>query len=202
MRKTKRLFSMVLLLLIFFSAFAVAPAEVVAAPMEDIEITFSREDKVVRVEWTEIPDATKYVVCIYQKEECVDYYETESTSYKWYPNILGDFEICVNAYNENIKIGKSKMQEHEVGKVYWDAAVMYGDVDGDYEITVKDATQIQKHLAGLVHLQESHSETDPVQDGEVNIKDATAIQKYVAGLDNYGLTGEYYWFGGSYYEVY
>ena len=202
MRKTKRLFSMVLLLLILFSVFAVAPAEVVAAQMEDIEITFSREDKVVRVEWTEIPDATKYVVCIYQNEECVDYYEIESTSYKWYPNILGDFEICVNAYNENIKIGKSKMQEHAVGKVYWDGAFIYGDVDGDYDITVKDATLIQKHLVGSVNLEESRPEVDAVEDGEITIKDATAIQKYVAGLNNCGRTGEYYWFGGSYYEVY
>ncbi len=69
-----------------------------------------------------------------------------------------------------------------------------GDVDGNYVLNVKDATEIQKHLAGLesaVTSTEINSTlmgmvTDFDCSSEftgVDIKDATAIQKHIAGLE-------------------
>ena len=68
----------------------------------------------------------------------------------------------------------------------------FGDVDFDYEITIKDATAIQKHLAEIEILEKDYTFADENgvryhlsdfdRDGERTIKDATAIQKYIAGL--------------------
>lgn len=64
-----------------------------------------------------------------------------------------------------------------------DGDVKYGDVNGDGNINVLDATEIQKHLAGLVTLTaEQLAVSDTDHDGRVSIKDATQIQKYIAGI--------------------
>lgn len=60
---------------------------------------------------------------------------------------------------------------------------LYGDVDGDNRITVKDATTIQKHVAKLETIPDNRQPlADVIADNNINIKDATAIQKYVAKL--------------------
>lgn len=58
-----------------------------------------------------------------------------------------------------------------------------GDVNSDYTVNVKDATEIQKFCADLVTIDESVkylSDTD--FNGNINVKDATRIQKYVASI--------------------
>jgi hypothetical protein len=58
-----------------------------------------------------------------------------------------------------------------------------GDVDGDGEVTISDATAIQKHLAKLELLDEAAKQrADADSDGEVAIADATEIQKFLAKL--------------------
>ncbi len=58
-----------------------------------------------------------------------------------------------------------------------------GDVDADFEVTVKDATLIQKSLASLAELSEAAAYwADVDNDSQVTVKDATMIQKHVAGL--------------------
>ncbi len=58
---------------------------------------------------------------------------------------------------------------------------IYGDVDGDFEVNVKDATAIQKHLAKFIEIDESIMEfADVNASGDITISDATLIQKYVA----------------------
>ncbi|MBR3988626.1 MAG: starch-binding protein [Clostridia bacterium] len=60
---------------------------------------------------------------------------------------------------------------------------LYGDVDLDGKINVKDATQIQKYAAKLVDLDEvAFVQADVTGDIKVNVKDATAIQKFVAKI--------------------
>lgn len=55
---------------------------------------------------------------------------------------------------------------------------LYGDINGDGQINVTDATAVQKASARLVQLDEVQSKVADVDgNGKVNIQDATAIQK-------------------------
>ena len=61
--------------------------------------------------------------------------------------------------------------------------LIYGDVNGDKLMNVKDATEIQKYLADVVTLSTGRLLcADLNRDNNTNIKDATYIQKYAAGL--------------------
>ncbi len=65
---------------------------------------------------------------------------------------------------------------------------IYGDVDKDSYINIKDATLIQKSIAKLITLEvDAWYFADVDQDEILTIKDATAIQKHIAGLE----TGSY-----------
>lgn len=57
-----------------------------------------------------------------------------------------------------------------------------GDVDGDEEVTIIDATAIQRHLASIPTASYNEKTADADEDGEVTIIDATAIQRYLAQL--------------------
>lgn len=82
--------------------------------------------------------------------------------------------------------------ERKTGKIYayyveytFDATKDYllGDVNGDGQVTVVDATLIQKYIAGLVTLSDTQkAAADVNNDGSVSVIDATLIQKYIAGL--------------------
>ena len=63
-------------------------------------------------------------------------------------------------------------------------ALMFGDVDGDGDITVLDATAIQRRLASLSTEAFNEAAADTDGDGDVTILDATLIQRYLAGLIN------------------
>ena len=58
-----------------------------------------------------------------------------------------------------------------------------GDVDGDGEVTVMDATLVQKYIASLETLTDSQLNVADVNgDGEISVLDATQIQKIVVNL--------------------
>lgn len=58
-----------------------------------------------------------------------------------------------------------------------------GDADGDYELTVLDATHIQRSLAGLCELSKREAfAADTTGKGYVDIMDATYIQRSLAGF--------------------
>ena len=62
-------------------------------------------------------------------------------------------------------------------------STILGDVDGDGEVTIIDATYIQRHLASIpipFVLDEAIADTD--EDGLVSIMDATYIQRWIASL--------------------
>ena len=60
---------------------------------------------------------------------------------------------------------------------------IYGDVDMDGVVTVKDATLIQKGVADITYVTAVQRYlADPAGDG-LNVKDATAIQKYLADYE-------------------
>ena len=69
---------------------------------------------------------------------------------------------------------------------------VYGDVDGDGDVTIDDATLIQKaaiDLIGFTNLQKQLADVNG--DGRVSVLDTTCIQKYVAEFTTgCGKTGE------------
>ena len=67
--------------------------------------------------------------------------------------------------------------------------MLCGDVDGDDEITILDATCIQRKLASIATAKFVEEAADADEDGELSILDATAIQRWLAQLpsnDNIG----------------
>lgn len=73
------------------------------------------------------------------------------------------------------------------------AANIYGDVDLNGKVNVKDATLIQKAIADLATLDELQAALADVNaDGKVNVKDATEIQKWIAELSDNAIIGTDY----------
>ena len=60
--------------------------------------------------------------------------------------------------------------------------IKLGDVDGDGEVTIFDATAIQRWLADLPASQINETAADADEDGEISIFDATAVQRWLADL--------------------
>ncbi len=70
---------------------------------------------------------------------------------------------------------------------------LYGDADGDGDVTVDDATLIQKYLINLAVMPVRDKVICDVNgDGDVSIDDATFIQKYIANIQQDSLTGKVY----------
>ncbi|MBQ4569937.1 MAG: dockerin type I repeat-containing protein [Ruminococcus sp.] len=69
-------------------------------------------------------------------------------------------------------------------------AFLYGDVDLDGVLTVKDATYLQKGLAGLTYITAVQRYMAEPERGDITIKNATAIQKHLAGLEVEAPLGE------------
>ncbi len=70
---------------------------------------------------------------------------------------------------------------------------VYGDVNGDGDITVVDATLVQKHVVQLETLSaDKQILADVDEDNTISVVDATLIQKYVVRLEDWGRTGDVY----------
>ncbi len=63
------------------------------------------------------------------------------------------------------------------------SSFMYGDVNMDSSVNIRDVTAVQKHLALMLKLSDAQLKLADVNlNGTVNIKDASLIQKYIAKL--------------------
>lgn len=70
---------------------------------------------------------------------------------------------------------------------------VYGDVNGDGDITVVDATLVQKHVVQLETLSaDKQILADVNEDNTISVVDATLIQKYIVRLEDWGRTGDVY----------
>lgn len=70
---------------------------------------------------------------------------------------------------------------------------VYGDVNGDGDITVVDATLVQKHVVQLETLSaDKQILADVNGDNTISVVDATLIQKYVVRLEDWGRAGDVY----------
>ena len=60
-----------------------------------------------------------------------------------------------------------------------------GDVNGDGEVNIEDATLVQKYVVGIEDFDKLQLfNSDVNDDGEISVVDATLIQKYIVGLDS------------------
>lgn len=76
-------------------------------------------------------------------------------------------------YTFNIKV---------LNETYTEELVLYGDNDGDGEITIVDLLRVQKHLLKATTLTDSQLEAcDVNQDGTVDILDLLLVQKHLLG---------------------
>lgn len=87
----------------------------------------------------------------------------------YYPKSAEDWNcITIGSYNDGLKNAKLHF---------------IGDVNGDGNITIADATELQKYLANIVDFDdEQFAVADTNGDGSVSIADATQIQKYLANI--------------------
>ena len=86
-------------------------------------------------------------------------------------------------YWDKGKVGeKITITSDTVIKAVWRDFFKLGDVDGDGNITIFDASLIQKKIAGQKPDPFNDLVADVDGDGEITIFDASAIQKYIAGM--------------------
>ena len=70
---------------------------------------------------------------------------------------------------------------------------VYGEVNGDGDITIVDATLVQKHVAQLETLSaDKQILADVNGDNTISVVDATLIQNYIVHLKDWGRTGDVY----------
>ncbi len=70
---------------------------------------------------------------------------------------------------------------------------VYGEVNGDGDITIVDATLVQKHVVQLETLSaDKQILADVNGDNTISVVDATLIQKYIVHLKDWGRTGDVY----------
>lgn len=117
--------------------------------------------------------------------------------YEWaFDNFTDNIDISIDKRFESVQLGSTVQLNAEitgsninaVPEIKWsssnpDEEFILGDVDGDGEITVKDATLIQKFAVELEALSDKQRNAADINgDCTISILDATVIQKYVAGL--------------------
>lgn len=100
------------------------------------------------------------------------------------------FECCESLKNVFYDGGESQWNDILIGvnnEHLTNATIHYnymlGNIDGDGDITIMDATAIQLHIAQLCPIPDERLECgDTDKDGEVSIMDATQIQLFIAQL--------------------
>lgn len=90
---------------------------------------------------------------------------------------LGTYIVVATPMRNGVLFGELRA-EFSVAEI-----TILGDVDGDGDVTIIDATAIQRKLANLPNESYDEAAADTDGDGEVTIVDATYIQRYLAGLD-------------------
>ncbi len=68
---------------------------------------------------------------------------------------------------------------------------IYGDVDMDGEVTIKDTSLIQKGLAGISYLTAVQRFLATSGTTDLTVRNATLIQKHLAGLEPISFIGEF-----------
>ena len=94
----------------------------------------------------------------------------------------GKLPINIPALDEEYSFTDTVLYPRGFGLTYVTPAL--GDVDGDGEITILDATAIQRYLVSMPVTAFYPEAADCDGDGDISILDATAIQRYLADLSS------------------
>ena len=102
---------------------------------------------------------------------------SSGSSAKWTPTQAGTYELKVVATDGS---GATCTETREYSVKDPSAGLKVGDVDGDGDVSISDATMVQKYICHDAVLdEESIICADMNRDGKVNIKDVTDIQKSI-----------------------
>ncbi len=155
----------------------------------DFYIEVTGGSRKVTIDWDEFYGASMYRVSIDTEVEffCVDEI-VKDTSYNWVPDasVTPDtvFDITVYAYDDNgALLAQSNVVQATVVVYLCDYMGYYGDVDGDENVTVMDATLIQRYLAQAHDFDLMKQQMADVDaDGTVSVMDSTYVQQFVASI--------------------
>ncbi|MBQ8860248.1 MAG: RICIN domain-containing protein [Ruminococcus sp.] len=140
------------------------------------------EEEPVTLWWNMTLYTDAYDVKIYksgEEEPCMEVNDVLET-YTQVSLPQGEYEVVVYSKNEICSIKSMNTAKFTVKKF---EGTILGDVDGDGEISVIDATEIQLFMAQVGTLTESQQKlADTDKDGEVSVIDATRLQMLLANL--------------------
>lgn len=144
---------------------------------------FRTEKDLVKVTFDIIGNGTTDVN-LYVKDMAVGYIDS-NTGYTVNKSIVND-GTQVDVTGTAGFTGQKLSGSIELGPVEY---ILYGDVDGDGEITVADVTLLQQYVAGDKTLDEAAKLRSDVNcDGVIDVLDCTSIQLYIAGdIPNLGI---------------
>lgn len=109
---------------------------------------------------------------------------TGNTAYYFFNNVEpGEYKLRVNKkdhirFETIINVDGDTFQDVQLIP----DSLLLGDVDGDGEVTIIDATCIQRKLANIATAKYIEAAADTDEDGELTIIDATVIQRWLAQL--------------------
>lgn len=109
----------------------------------------------------------------------VSQYLIDSTKISEYSNTCDTLYFEITADKDEIAVADNS----DFVYIRFITETLLGDIDGDGDITIIDATKLQQHLANKNLLPESAlSVADTDKDGSLAIMDATLIQRFVAKI--------------------
>lgn len=169
----------------------------------DISVTTTSNAELIIDKLTDSECATDVIAVLDESEKLVDLYDIFLTNEGETVQPDGIAMVKIPTDNENAKVYRIKDDgtATDMNAVYDNGYMVFttehftlyalvipndnviGDVNGDGEISVVDATELQKYLVGLSSLSvDQLAVADANGDGKISIIDATEIQKYLVGL--------------------
>jgi hypothetical protein len=90
-------------------------------------------------------------------------------------NMIADFTLAV------ISSDNYELYEKEMTEETQEEPIMYGDVNGDNTVNLKDVVLIRRYIAGGWNAEIDESIADVNGDKTVNLKDVVLLRRYIAG---------------------
>ncbi len=149
-------------------------------------VSFENTYRGVVISWAEVQDAQNYRVYVKNGDSWSKLADTDATSYIHEGvNDSESYTYTVRCISSDQKVFESGFDSTGFTNTYKKPEIQaeIGDVDGDTQISVIDATAICLHLASIKVLTvDELARADADKDGCVSVMDATHIQLFLAGF--------------------
>ncbi len=136
------------------------------------------------INWSKIEGAQKYRLYVKKDGSWTKLADVEGTSFV-HTDLKDstEYTYTIRCVTEDSKTLESRYNSTGYTNLYVNTKPELGDVDGDGDITVVDATLIQRYVAKSEEFTQSQlKEADVDKDSGVSVIDATLIQRYVAKI--------------------